>query len=69
MRLEQSGHSHCVASARVWGRTDKQLRCHGVTQVLQVRVSSGGGVSLHIMQRLSPSQGRLRLLSCAMKTE
>lgn len=64
MRFEQSGHSHCAASARVWGRAERQSRCQGVTQVLQVIFSSSGGLILQIMQQPSPSQGRS--LSCAM---
>ena len=53
----QSGHSQWRAEASVSGRVLRQARCHGVTQVLQVSLSSSDGFSLHTMHAPSPSHG------------
>lgn len=65
----QSGHSHCTVEERVWGRDDeeRQLACHGVTQVLQVSFSSSDGFALQSMQTPSPSHGSW--LTCAIAWE
>ena len=53
----QSGHSQWRAEASVSGRVLRQARCQGVTQVLQVSLSSSDGFSLHTMHAPSPSHG------------
>ena len=53
----QSGHSQWRAEASVSGRVLRQARCHGVTQVLQVSLSSSDGFSLQTMHAPSPSHG------------
>jgi hypothetical protein len=56
--VQQSGHSHWRAEARVSGRPhERQLTCQGVAHVLQVSFSSSEGVALQTMQMPSPSQG------------
>lgn len=55
--VEQSGQSHWRVDARVSGGFERQLTCHGVTQVLQVIVSTSEGLALQSMQMPSPSQG------------
>lgn len=54
---EQSGHSQWRVSAKICGREERQVTCHGVIHVVQVRVSSGNGSLWQIMQMPSPSQG------------
>lgn len=56
----QSGQSQRAALAMDSGRRSEERhgRCQGVIQVLQVRVSCGGGLVLQTMHRPSPSQGR-----------
>lgn len=63
--VEQSGHSHWRVDASVSGGTERQLTCQGVAQVLQVSVSSTGGLLRQSMQMPSPSQGSW--LACSIE--
>lgn len=62
---EQSGQCHCNVETSVSGGEAKQATCQGVAHMLQVRVSSVGGVALQRMHAPSASQGSW-MLSCAI---
>ncbi|GKV05122.1 hypothetical protein SLEP1_g17163 [Rubroshorea leprosula] len=65
--LEQSRQFHWRVASRVGGGMARQATCQGVTQVEQVRVSSGGSVALQRMKAPSPSQGSWMVLCTMVK--